>query len=124
VPLKIERVWRSVLLSIVFVLAPLGEPALAKIGDPAPLVREGVSYRSHAHTVRATDVHTQELLWETVIPMSAYKARYDPSLEEDAQWNVITSLEIEGNVLVVTNSKGQKFRLDRKSGKPLKKTEH
>jgi hypothetical protein len=40
----------------------------------------------------------------------------DPRLEGDIRWNIISSLQIEGKILVVTNSIGEKFNLDSLTG--------
>ena len=94
---------------------------LGKIGDPRPLTVGHVRYESHRHTVWATDVRTKKVLWKTGIPMSYYRGEVDPSLERDVQWNIITSFKHKGKILLVTNSKGETFKLDSVTGKLLKK---
>ena len=94
---------------------------LGKIGDPRPLTVGHVRYESHRHTVWATDVGTKKVLWKTGIPMSYYRGDVDPRLERDVQWNIITSFKLKGKILLVTNSKGENFKLDSVTGKLLKK---
>jgi len=53
--------------------------------------------------------------------MSYYRGEVDPRLERDVQWNIITSFKLKGKILLVTNSKGETFKLDSVTGKLLKK---
>ena len=94
---------------------------LGKIGDPLPLTLGHVRYESHRHTVWAKDVRTKKVLWKTGIPMSYYRGEVDPRLERDVQWNIITSFKLKGKILIVTNSKGEIFKLGSVTGKLLKK---
>ena len=43
--------------------------------------------------------------------------KIDPDLEEDVQWVFITKLELSGDKLLVTNSKGNQYRVDLETGK-------
>lgn len=58
--------------------------------------------------VVATDVSTGKELWRQRI----YKVAIDPSLERDVQWVFITSLRQEGGALLISNERGENFRLD------------
>ena len=94
---------------------------LGKIGDPLPLTVGHVRYESHRHTVWATDIGTEKVLWKTGITMAYYRGGIDPRLERDVQWNIITSFKLKGKILLVTNSKGEIFKLDSVTGKLFKK---
>ena len=109
-----------ILALFLFTFLPVSS-VLAKIGDPRPLTVGHVRYESHRHTVWATDVRTKKVLWKTGIPMSYYRGEVDPRLERDVQWNIITSFKLKGKILLVTNSKGEMFKLDSVTGKLLKK---
>jgi hypothetical protein len=89
---------------------------LGKIADPSPLIKDNVRYQSHRHSVWATNVLTNKVLWKTKIAMAEYTDDVDPRLEGDVRWNMISSLKIEGNILVITNSIGEKFNLDSLTG--------
>ena len=92
-----------------------------KIADPKPIINGNVRYESHRHTVWATDIGTEKVLWETGIPMAYYRGDIDPRLERDVQWNIITYLNLKGKILLITNSKGEIFKLDSVTGKLFKK---
>ncbi len=108
------------LILILFTLLPVSS-ALGKIADPRPLIHGNVRYESHRHTVWAIDISKNKVLWKTQIPMSYYRGEVDPRLERDVRWNIISSLKLEGNILVIKNSKGETFKLASVTGKLLKK---
>ena len=108
------------LVLFLFTFLPVSS-VLGKIGDPRPLTVGHIRYESHRHTVWATDVPTKKVLWKTGIPMSYYRGEVDPRLERDVQWNIITFFKLKGKILLVTNSKGEMFKLDSVTGKLLKK---
>tara|TARA_A100001037_G_C14974181_1_gene555119 strand:+ start:338 stop:700 length:363 start_codon:yes stop_codon:yes gene_type:complete len=110
-----------ILLLFLFTLLPVSS-VLGKIADPKPLINGNVRYQSHRHTVWATDVGKNKVLWKTKIPMAYYRGDVDPRLEKDVQWNIITSLKLKGKILLVTNSKRENFNLDSVTGKLLKKS--
>ena len=111
---------KSIQALILFTLLPVSS-ALGKIADPRPLIHGNVRYESHRHTVWATDISKNKVLWKTKIPMSYYRGEVDPHLERDVQWNIISSLKLEGNILVIKNSTGETFKLASVTGKLLKK---
>ena len=113
-----NKIFQAPILVLFLLFVP---SVLAKIGDPRPLTVGHVRYESHRHTVWATDVRTKKVLWKTGIPMSYYRGEVDPRLERDVQWNIITSFKLKGKILLVTNSKGETFKLDSVTGKRLKK---
>ena len=109
------------LILILFALLPVSS-GLGKIADPRPLIHGNVRYESHRHTVWATDISKNKVLWKTKIPMSYSRGdEVDPRLERDVQWNIISSLKLEGNILVIKNSTGETFKLASVTGKLLKK---
>ncbi len=95
--------------------------AIGKVGDPKPITKDNVQYQSHRHTVWATNLSTKKPLWKTTIPMATYRGTVDHHLEEDIQWNIISSLRMEGQILIVKNSKGESFNLDSVTGKLITK---
>ena len=58
--------------------------------------------------VIATDASSGRELWRQRI----YTIRYDRKLEQDVQDVFITSLKLRGNVLLITNERGERFVLD------------
>lgn len=107
---------------IVFIFTILSvSVAIGKIGDPKPITKDNIQYQSHRHTVWATNLGTKKALWKTTIPMATYRGPVDPHLEEDIQWNIISSLRIEGQILIVKNSKGESFNLNSVTGKLITK---
>ena len=110
-----------ILVLLLFTQLPVSS-ALGKIADPKPLINGNVRYQSHRHTVWATDISKNKVLWKTGIPMSYYRGDVDPRLERGVQWNIITSLKLKGKILIVTNSKRETFNLDSVTGKLLKKS--
>jgi len=108
-----------ILLFCLFTLLPVSS-VLGKIGDPRPLTVGHVRYESHRHTVWATDVGKNKILWKTKIPMAYYRGDVDPRLERDIQWNIINTLKLKGKILFVTNSKRETFKLDPLTGKLVK----
>jgi len=100
----------------------------AKIADP-PAIPEGeYLYLSHANTVekavavsrfehiRAVATGRGKVVWRRELYQDIEPAKYDPNLEQDVQWNIITSLEMRGDTIVVTNKEGDVFVLDKTSG--------
>ena len=117
---QIMRIQAPILVLLLFTQLPVSS-VLGKIGDPKPLINGNVRYQSHRHTVWATDISKNKVLWKTKIPMSYYRGDVDPRLERDVQWNIITSLKLKGKILLVTNSKRENFNLDSGTGKLLEK---
>jgi hypothetical protein len=111
------------LLKIAFVVILLGASSmvLAKIADPPPVILGNILFRSHLDYVEAVESSTSKILWKTVLFQSGYIGKYDPSLEEDVQQNIINELKLNGDVLIVRNNKGEEFRIDSKTGKVLSK---
>ena len=115
---EVNKIIQAPFLVLFLLLVP---SVLAKIADPKPLINGYVRYESHRHTVWATDVRTNKVLWKTGIPMSYYRGEVDPRLERDVQWNIIIFLKLKGKILLVMNSKGETFKLNSVTGKLLKK---
>ena len=120
---QIMRIQAPILVLLLFTQLPVSS-VLGKIGDPRPLTVSHVRYESHRHTVWATDISKNKVLWKTKIPMSYYRGDVDPRLERDVQWNIITSLKLKGKVLLLTNSKRENFNLDSGTGKLLEKKDN
>lgn len=110
--------------AVVFALTLIGfisypMEALAKVGDPPPLIDGTVTYRSHANEVEAIDTATGKQLWKTKVYDTIRPASLDPSLEGDVQWNIIWSLRLKEGQLEVKNKAGGVFLLDKKTGKTI-----
>lgn len=77
--------------------------------------------RSYDCTTWGTREHEPKVLWKTVLPYSVEPTTFNPSMEQDVQLCTISSLLIKGRKLFATNCRGQKFILDKNSGKLLPK---
>ncbi len=115
-----HKISQALILLFLLTLLPVSSVS-GKIADPKPLINDNVRYQSHRHTVWATDIGKNKVLWKTKITMSYYRGELDPRLERDIQWNIITSLKLKGKILLITNSKSENFNLDSVNGKLLKK---
>ena len=91
--------------------------AYAKRSAPEPVepvVYQGVKYialnqdKDDGRYIAALDEKTSETLWELKI----YQEKFDENLERDVQEVFIVSLEIAGEKLLITNEKGETFRVD------------
>jgi tricorn protease-like protein len=117
-----KRMNRSLAVALCLVLTAFaGGDAWAKIAAPKPVkpvVDDGVKYlapnrNGREGLVEARKADTGEKLWDAVI----YTVKINPDLEEDVQWVFITKLEIAGDKLLVTNDKGEQYKLDLKTRK-------
>ena len=90
--------------------------------DVNPLERGGIRYtaphwgpmqgrRQNGGYVEAWDIETGKMLWE----MQVYMIQYNPKIEKDIQDVFITSLRIEGDVLIAENEAGDIFEIDLKT---------
>lgn len=119
--IKRERAYQCLLLS--FLLSSILPGAVAaKVGDPPPVQNGDVIYSSHYHTVTAINTQANKKVWEKSIPMAEYRKQFNPKKERDAQLNIIESLKAEGDRIVVTNSKGETFYLEKRTGKQVQTT--
>lgn len=98
-------------------LAGVSTSGLAKVGDCPPLVSQGIVYSSHGAEVQAVRQATGQLLWKTVLFTELYARKFDPTLEEDVQWNLACVRELRPREVVVTDSKGRTFRVSRADGR-------
>ncbi|HEV7404170.1 MAG TPA: hypothetical protein VGO11_14615 [Chthoniobacteraceae bacterium] len=101
-------------LALLLSLFLAAHPAQAKRSEPkpvAPVAANGIAY-SAPHDqmgfVIATDTASRKELWRERI----YSVQYDADLEKDVQDVFITSLALEGGMLVVTNERGAVYHLD------------
>ncbi len=97
---------------MIIALAIFNTPVLAKrvyVEFPDKLVSENIEYRSiyeyslitqKAYVV-ATNLKTKKTIWKKRI----YTILLNPVLEQDVQWEMITSIEKERNNLVIKNEK-------------------
>ncbi|SMF68785.1 hypothetical protein SAMN02745866_04339 [Alteromonadaceae bacterium Bs31] len=97
--------------------------------DVRPLIYKGVMYtaphwasennsKRNGGYVLATEVETGNQMWRKRV----YSTWYNPFLEEDVQDVFIVSIELagEGDSLIITNEKGNEYRLKLKSLKVKK----
>jgi hypothetical protein len=111
----------GVLLGILTLILTSPVAVYAKRGAPRPVppvVWEGIEYRApldwhHMGCVQAFDVSSGHKLWETKI----YHVWIMPLAEEDNQSVFISSMQIQGEKLLVTNENGNGYRLDLKTGR-------
>ncbi len=109
----------AVFAAFFFAVAPAPAKRLAP-KPVTPVVAGAVEYSApHEQMgfVVATDTGTHKELWRERI----YTVHIDPKLERDVQDVFITSLVIEGGVLVVTNERGESYALDLATRKVTKR---
>ena len=61
--------------------------------------------------VEARDKNSNELLWR----LKVYKTEYNNKLERDVQDIFITSIKLEGGIILVTDEKGRVFAVNLKT---------
>jgi hypothetical protein len=105
---------------LVFTAAPISAkrppPKLVK-----PVTVAGVTFSAPGWPIGiviATDASSRRELWRQRI----YTIRYDRTLEQDVQDVFITSLIRRGNVLLITNERGERFVLDLSTRKVTRET--
>lgn len=109
----------SFLLALLLAVAP----TLAKRAAPkevSPVVVGAVQYSVplwEMGFVVARDTATRKELWRVRV----YEVPIDPKLEADVQHVFITSLAVEGGVLIVTNERGETYVLDPATRKVTKR---
>jgi hypothetical protein len=100
--------------AICSLLVGTAPPVSAKRSAPGvvePVTVSGVTFSAPGWPIGiviATDASSNRELWRQRI----YAVRYDRTLEQDVQDVFITSLKLRGNVLVITNERGERFLLD------------
>ena len=110
--MKIVRDIGSVAFVLVIAIVLPSQNLMAKVGDPPPVSDGTRTFRSHKNYVEAVDSASGKVLWRTVVYERWKPVIRNPFLEEDVQWNIITSLELDGNMLTVVNKKGSTYFLD------------
>ena len=93
--------------------------SIAKIGDPKPLIFQGIEYKSHLNYVTATAIETKMELWKTIVFEDVEPENYNKNLEKDVQFNIINKIEFQDSILIITNSKNKKYYLLMKNGNLL-----
>jgi hypothetical protein len=79
----------------------------AKVADAPPIVDGDIIYRSHANYVEAARMGGKDVLWKTELYPSVVPERPDPGVEQDVQWNIIQTLNIQGDLLRATDRQGR-----------------
>lgn len=111
------------LLVFCFLISSISVNYYGKRMAPKPvksLIYNGIRYSVNHEKigyVEAWDIKAKKKIWELKI----YDIKYDPHLERDVQWVFITSLELNGNCLIVTNEKGNKYKVDIKNRVVIKR---
>jgi hypothetical protein len=110
------RAMKSLFLSIIFLFI-WSSTVQAKVGDPTPLVKNGVAFSIHGNTLEAVRVSDSTRLWKVVFPVNPDESVKDPRLERDVQWDRVVELSVSetGNLLVRFRS-GRVFAVDMKTG--------
>src|SRR3954462_11641460 len=114
-----------VVTAICSVLFCTAAPIDAKRSPPKtvePVTVSGVTYSAPSWPVGvviATDASSSRELWRQRI----YAIRHDRTLEQDVQDVFITSLKRRGNVLLITNERGELFVLDLATRKVTRETD-
>ncbi len=103
------------MVSLTMVALTAGDVWAKRAGpkEVEPVVADGVKYVASNDSgregkVEARDAKTDKKLWEVVV----YTVKIDPELEEDVQWVFITRLAVKENALLVTNEKGEAYKVD------------
>lgn len=114
---------QSQIRGLIFALCLFGAvaPLHAKRGPAptvAPVVIGPVRYSAPPKPqlmgfVIATDIRSGKELWRQRI----YRVFIDPFLEKDVQWVFITSLVQQGQILRISNERGERFSLDLRTRK-------
>jgi len=102
----------------------LNQNLTAKVADPPPVSDGTKTFHSHTNYVEAIDSASGQVLWRTVLYKRWKPVIINPLVEEDVQWNIITSLNLDGNVLVAVNKKGSSYFLDAKTGEQVQNPIH
>lgn len=119
----ISEIKISALLVGLFVMeAIMPRKAMSKIVDPQALVIGNVKYQSHANYVEAIDITSEKTLWHTVLYPTIEPEHPDPTLEQDAQWNIISAIKIIGDQIEARDRNGNIYELNRMTGRMVKKS--
>lgn len=106
------------------IIISLSQCIVADVGDPPPVSDGTSTFRSHENYVEAVDSASGQILWKTVLYKRWKPIIINPFIEKDVQWNIITSLNLDGKVLVAVNTKGSTYFLDTKTGKQVRNPIH
>jgi hypothetical protein len=114
-----------VAIAIGSLLVSTAAPISAKRAPPKlvkPVTVAGVTFSAPGWPIGiliATDVSSSRELWRQRI----YTIHYDRTLEQDVQDVFITSLKLRGNVLLITNERGERFALNLSTRKVTRETD-
>jgi len=115
---QIHRLLGALMIHFCFLLA-FAQLANAKIADPEPLTDSGVRYQSHENYIDAIDSQSGTTKWHVELYHSIYPLAPNPFVEGDVQWNIISSMEIHGDTLIVQDSKRNRYLVQKSTGKLL-----
>ena len=107
---------KQIMRGVFVIMSLISTMSMAKVADPPPLSEGNVVYSSHANYVEAHNSENDKLLWHTVLFKTVQPDCGDPALEQDAQWNIIATLELRGDLIYAKNRHGQEFFLQKSNG--------
>jgi outer membrane protein assembly factor BamB len=122
--MKMLRNIGSLAFVLVMAIVLSSQNLMARVGDPPPVSDGTRTFRSHKNYVEAVDSASGQVLWRTVLYKRWKPVIRNPFVEEDVQWNIITSLNLNGNVLTVVNKKGSTYFLDARTGDQVRDPIH
>ena len=97
---------------VFLIVVSLNQGVVAKVAVPPPVSDGTRVFRGYENYVEAVDPASGQVLWQTVLYKRWKPIIINPFVEEDVQWNIITSLNLDGNVLKVVG-------LDALNGTPV-----
>jgi hypothetical protein len=114
------RVQRAAIIAFATLTLLLPAVAFAKRKAPRPVppvVWQGVEYRApldaeHMGCIQAFELPSRHKLWETKV----YHVWIMPFLEEDNQWVFVSSMQVEGEKLLVKREDGKSYKLNLRTG--------
>jgi hypothetical protein len=109
---------------VFLIVISLNQCVVAKVAVPPPVSDGTRVFHGYKNYVEAVDPASGQVLWRTVLYKRWKPIIINPFVEEDVQWNIVTSLNLDGKVLVVVNKKGSKYFLDTKTGEQVRNPIH
>lgn len=103
-----------ILITFATLLPPIVHAKRAAPVTPSPIKAGQIEYRaprSQMGLIEAWDSKSNEMIWRRQI----YVVKYKVGLERDVQDVFITSLNLKGNSLILTNERNSKYELDLKT---------
>jgi hypothetical protein len=105
------RIIRNLILTL-FIVAT----SYAKITDPNPIIENGIKYQSHDSYIEAIDTMSNKEKWHSELYSSMYPSIPIPFMEQDVQWNIVSKFSISHDTIIVLDSKGNRYYVDKFTG--------